>query len=125
MPMADLLKENAAQKLLAKVQSAMFVGASQIDGVTTNQLAFRQPGVDWQIWIEDSPTPLPIQLQIIDKTQPNWPRFLATMSAWNTNPSFDRSIFTFTAPEGARKINFAQIPVGPSLPTGGNPTLPK
>ena len=125
MPLADFLNENAGQKLLAKVQSAMFVGTSQIDGITTNQLAFRQPGVDWQIWIEDTPTPLPVQLQIIDKTQPNWPRFLAMMGAWNTSPTFDKGTFTFTPPQGARKINFAQIPIGPSLPAGGSPAPSK
>ena len=34
------------------ITSAMFVGPSEIDGVTCGHYAFRQEGLDWQVWIQ-------------------------------------------------------------------------
>lgn len=119
IPLADLLVKNAGRKLLANVQSAIFVGSSLVDGITTNQLAFRQPGIDWQVWIEQGNVPLPVQLMIIDKSQKNWPRFMATMSDWDTSPVIDQSTFSFVPPAGAKEIDFAKIP---NLAPGITPT---
>lgn len=125
IPLADLLIKNADRKLLANVQSAIFVGSSLIDGIATNQLAFRQPGIDWQIWIEQGDVPLPVQLMIIDKCQKNWPRFMATISDWDTSPVIDQSTFSFVRPPGAKEIDFAKIPIRPDLVPGVTPNVNK
>lgn len=113
MPLADLIYKDPGRKLLANVKSALFVGTSLVDGVMTNHLAFRQKGVDWQIWVEDSQTPLPRKLLVVDKSQAGSPRFLALLSDWNVSPTFEDSTFAFSPPDGSRQIKFADLPKRP------------
>jgi hypothetical protein len=110
MPLADLLSKEAGKNMLANTTSATYVGTSMVGGVLTNHLAFRQKSLDWQIWIEDGQTPLPVRLVIVDRREKDSPRFVAAMSDWNVNPTFDASTFAFTPPAGATKINFGQLP---------------
>jgi len=110
LPLADFLSKETGKNLLANITSATFVGTSMVNGIMANQLAFRQKGVDWQIWIEDSSTPVPLRLAIIDTKQKDTPRFVATLSQWNINPTFEAGTFTFVPPEGAQKINFRELP---------------
>ena len=46
------------------MESDFYVGKSEVRGVKTDHLAFRADEVDWQVWIEDSRTPLPRKLVI-------------------------------------------------------------
>lgn len=109
MPLAEFLSRDPGQ-VLSRVTSATYVGSSMLGGTMTNQLAFRQKGMDWQIWIEDSPTPLPRRIMIVDRSVKDFPRFVATLSNWNTSPTFDESVFTFVAPAGAQQIPIGQVP---------------
>ena len=45
-------------------QPAVDIGPSAVDGMTCEQYAFRQEGVDWQIWIQLGDFPLPRKLVI-------------------------------------------------------------
>lgn len=111
LPLAEFIYRDPNRKLIANLASATFVGSSLIDGVMTNHLAFRQKGgIDWQLWVEDSETPLPRRIVMVDRQIRDFPRFSATLSDWNVNPAFDESTFAFTPPEGAQKIKFAELP---------------
>jgi hypothetical protein len=115
MPLAEFIYKNPSRKLLANVQSAMFVGSALVEGVMTNHLAFRQKDVDWQIWVQDSQTPLPVKLVIVDRSQKDSPRFMALLSNWNVNPTFDESTFSFVPPDGASQIKFSELPKRPGM----------
>ncbi len=111
MPLAEFVGGGESSRLLSNMASATFVGTSLVRGTMTNHLAFRQKtGVDWQMWIEEGDTPLPLRLMIIDRKAKDAPRYMATLSDWNTNASFSADTFRFTAPEGAKKINFRELP---------------
>lgn len=111
LPLAEFIGGASHQRLLSNMLSATFVGTSMLGNTMTNQLAFRQKsGVDWQIWIEDSSTPLPIRLMIIDRKAKDYPRYMAMLSNWNTDAAFPAGTFTFTPPQGAEKINFKELP---------------
>lgn len=124
MPLATLLQRDPSQPLTANLVSGLFVGTSMVNGVETNQLAFRGKQVDWQIWIQNDPSaPLPLKVVISDRRVNGRPRFVATLSDWNTNATFDQSIFSFAPPAGAQKINFSQLPRQPRTFRGTKPAL--
>ncbi len=106
LPLADLVIGKPYNQLVKNLQSGIYVGKSLVRGVMCNQLAFRRGDIDWQIWIEDSETPLPKRVVIIDKAVWGAPRFMATLSDWDSNPTIDPSAFVFTPPEGAQKVPF-------------------
>lgn len=51
MPAIDVLYQSMAGTLTQDVRGGIWVGETMIDGIATDHLAFRQPNVDWQLWV--------------------------------------------------------------------------
>jgi hypothetical protein len=105
-PLSELVYRNAYDILTESVQSGFYIGLSSINGVKSHHLAFRQKDIDWQIWIEDSKTPLPRKLVITSKWVTGAPQFISLLSDWNTSAQLTDSLFNFVVPEKAEKIEF-------------------
>jgi hypothetical protein len=105
-PAADLIYRNSYDILIKDVWSAGYVGLSTVSGVECHHLAFRAEETDWQIWIENSKTPLPRKFVITSKWTAGAPQFTAVLSNWDVSPKLKDSRFTFVAPAGAEKIDF-------------------
>lgn len=86
------------------IKSAMVVGPGTINEDKVNHYAFRQEGVDWQVWISQA-TNLPAKLVITSLEDPARPQYTARLN-WDTSASFEDSAFKFVPPEGAHKISF-------------------
>ncbi len=106
LPIFDLMRSGGQNSILNNVQSGAFVGDEVVNGVKVHHLAFQQPNIDWQIWIEDSSTPVPRQIVIINKTQPGSPASVSTCTNWDVSPTFNVGYFNFQPPEGAKRIQF-------------------
>lgn len=110
-PLSELLYTNSYAVLSENVESGFYVGKSVVRGVKTDHLAFRTDEVDWQIWIEDSRTPLPRKLVITLKWMTAAPQYTVWLS-WDLSPKWSDSFYTFIPPTNARKIDFWPIPQG-------------
>lgn len=86
-----------------QLTSGFLVGPALVDGVTTQQYAFRQGEVDWQIWIQKDGPPLPRKIMIIDRTDPADPAYIARLT-WDTSVTPDPSLFTFHPSGDAKAI---------------------
>jgi len=109
LPLEDLFRwndptDNPAEGLV----SGFKVGTATIDGVETDQYAFRQAHVDWQVWIQRGPQPLPLKVVIVDQVDPANPAYVARLS-WNTNPSFAADAFTFRPAKDSRLIRLSEV----------------
>ena len=58
MPLAELLYSDIYEGLTKNVQFGFYYGIAKVDGVPCHHLLFVQDSIDWQVWIEDSDTPL-------------------------------------------------------------------
>jgi len=105
-PAGDLIYSNAFDILMTDVTSAFIVGSSVIDGVPCTHLAFRAPGIDWQLWIQDGETPLPRKFVLTSTDVPGSPEFSVRMTSWDTNPNFAPGFFDFKRPADAMPITF-------------------
>jgi hypothetical protein len=108
-PASDLVFTNAFDLLTAHVKSGAVVGKSMVRGVKCDHLAFRSVGVDWQIWIADGGQPLPQKYVVTTLDDSAQPQYILLMSNWNVAPKPSDSLFRFTAPKGATKIDFIPI----------------
>jgi len=117
-PLADLFRQNAYATAMKNVTMGIVVGPSIIDGVMCKQLAFQGRDFQFQVWVEDSPTPIPRRLVIIDQGVKGDPRFMATISKWSSNPAIDQSMFCFTPPPGAKRIQIIKQPTAGSSKKG-------
>ena len=111
--MSDLIYSNAYERLTSGVISGFYAGLHKVAGVPCHHLAFRQKDLEWQIWIEDGPTPLPRKFLINDKKAKGL-QFTALFTKWNTSPQLEDSVFTFVPPEKAEKID-----LGPAATPSG------
>jgi hypothetical protein len=103
LPLADLFYWGTDKAPVQDIKSAYYVGPATVDGTPTDHYAFRQEGVDWQIWIEKGNTPLPRKLVLTSTDEATQPEHIATLR-WNVAPSFDETTFSFKPPPGAMKI---------------------
>lgn len=116
-PLADLIYTNSYNYLTSGVISGFYAGLHKVQGVPCHHLAFRQKDIDWQIWIEDGPTPLPRKFLITDKKARGL-QFTALFSKWNTSPQLEDALFTFVPPEKAEKIDLRPV----TAPAGAKKT---
>lgn len=112
-PAADLLYSNPYEILMEDVVSGTYLGMAAVRGVSCHHLAFRGNETDWQIWIEDGPKPAPCKFVITSKKVENSPEFTVEFSKWNFSPRLDDSLFCFTPPSGAKRIDFLEEPASP------------
>jgi len=106
MPLSDLFLFGTPAAPLDKMESAMNAGQDFIDGELCDHYAFRQGKVDWQIWIATGNKPLPRKVVITNRADEARPQSVS-MIDWNLKPTFKDSVFKFTPPKGATKIEIA------------------
>lgn len=107
-PLVDLFHWGKDPEAAKDIQSAMLVGPSRIDGQMSNHYAFRQEGLDWQIWIAQGEAPLPLRYVITTTSVPEHPQYTANLS-WNTAAQPDPAAFTFTPAENHYSIVMVAI----------------
>lgn len=103
---APLLFSDPYAVLTQGLTSALVVGPGKVRGKACTHLAFRSPGVDWEIWISADPRPVPLRLLTTFTDRPNRPRTLIDFSDWNFAPRLGPKDFAFERPDGAVEIPF-------------------
>jgi hypothetical protein len=100
LPLTDLFTFSADAAQQARVTSAMSVGLATIRGTPCDHFAFRQEGLDWQIWIERGDKPLPLRLVLTTTDDPARPQHVIDLD-WSLDKPAD-PVFAFVAPTVAR-----------------------
>ena len=117
LPLVDLFMWGSPESVESQqITSAIDIGPGSVDGTTCEQYAFRQDGLDWQIWIQQGDYPLPRKLILTTTTDDARPRHTDVLT-WNLAPSFNDAAFTFDPPKDAQRIAIAEIPASPSNKT--------
>jgi hypothetical protein len=111
IPLVDLFKWGTDQSTIKRITSAMDVGPSTVQGITCEQYAFRQEGLDWQIWIQLGDYPLPRKFVIRTLTDEARPQHTSNL-VWNLAPSYNEAAFTFDPPADAQRIPLKDINSG-------------
>ncbi|PQV49172.1 DUF2092 domain-containing protein [Paraburkholderia sp. BL21I4N1] len=107
-PLADLFIWGTADAPTDQFESAMFAGQDFVGRDICDHYAFRQKGVDWQIWITTGEKPLPRKLVITRRDDEARPQSISIVE-WTTSPAFKDSVFTFQSPKGAKKIELVPV----------------
>jgi hypothetical protein len=107
LPIAPLFLSRFAEELELRVLELDYVEETDVLGVRAHHVAGRTAAVDFQVWIQDGPRPLPLRMVLGYREEPGHPQFWADFSHWNLKPRFTRSTFRFEPPAGSREIVFA------------------
>jgi len=105
MPLIDMLYQGNAGNLTDDVRVGLVVGDSNVEGVATDHLAFRQPNVDWQLWVDKGAQALPRKLLITTRYAVGDPQYQAILH-WDLTSPIDANAFVYVPAAGATKIPF-------------------
>ena len=108
-PLSDFLYAQPYDRVRSNVQFGFDLGLNNVDGRSCRALAFVEKEIDWQIWIQAGPQPIPCKLVITYKTMPSQPQFSADFTDWDFDPRIADPVFTPTLPAGVQKIPFATV----------------
>lgn len=108
IPLADLFLWGTPKGGLDDVTAALLVGPARIGGVDADHFALRQPGVDWQVWVERGARPLPLKVVITTTDDPAQPQYAATLK-WDLKANPAASVFTYVPAKGAHRIELKPV----------------
>jgi hypothetical protein len=107
VPLAMMLLSTLPSEVDKLVVSADYVETTTITDVPCDHLAVRtDKGVDFQVWVARGSEPLPRRIVITYKDETGQPQFWADLSSWNLAPEISDTLFTFTPPADADRIQF-------------------
>jgi hypothetical protein len=115
IPLGDFLFGDPYARLMQDVQRGVYLGVHEAAGVACHHLSFEQATIDWQLWIDAGRDPLPRKLVITYKTEDEVPQYSVTIRKWNLRAKLPDTLFTFTPPDGATRVDVVSF--------GGQPAL--
>ena len=113
-PLVDLFLWGKDPEAVSAIRSAIALGASKVDGQSADHFAFRQEGLDWQVWIAQGDAPLPLRYVITTTDQPEQPQYGVKLT-WDTGVELADDVFSFTPAEKDHPISI--VVLGEAQPT--------
>ncbi|WP_233236845.1 DUF2092 domain-containing protein [Bordetella sp. LUAb4] len=108
MPLADLFYWGTDGDDTKRLTTATTLGLERVNGKLCRHYAFREQGLDWELWLQGNKQPLPCRLSITDVTQPSRPTF-SVAYRWNLRPGLNAVTFTYRPAAGMREIGAMRV----------------
>lgn len=108
-PLSELLRADLAGTVTARVISGRRIGRAMIDGIRCLHLAFEGEIVDFQLFIQDGESPLPIRFLVDYHEADGSPQFQATFHDWEIEPWLADSYFRFEPAVGSQRVDFEEL----------------
>lgn len=109
VPFPDILGGDPQEVWLGDdVTSVWYVGEAWVNGRWTDHVAIRRPGADIEIWVQQG-DPFPAKLAIVFIEDEGMPAYIARFSKWATMLPADPTLFQFTPPPEAERIDVVPV----------------
>lgn len=105
LPLADLFYWGTERDGTAAIQTAMRVGAANIEGFACDHYAFGQKDVDFELWVEQGGRMVPRKYVIRTTSEKSRPQHTMVLNG-DLSPRFDEQTFAFVPPANAHQIEF-------------------
>jgi hypothetical protein len=103
---------------MENVQRGVYLGLHDVGGVLCHHLSFEQATIDWQLWVDAGPEPLPRKLVIAYKTEDEVPQYAVTLRKWNLGAKAPDEAFRFNPPSGAIRVDVTALAATGPQPAG-------
>ncbi|MBB3457536.1 hypothetical protein FHT86_005854 [Rhizobium sp. BK313] len=115
-PGADLLSSDVFDLLMSDVTVAKHVSSAFVDGVECEYLTFRTPEIDWQIWIQAGPKPIPRRYVITSKHVGQAPQYTLEINDFKSGPEVAAVSYNIEIPTSAKKVDLSELQSLDELP---------
>jgi hypothetical protein len=101
----NVLAEDPTDQLLEGVTEGKLAGTEKVGGKEAHHLRFKQPNLDWEIWVPVEGEPFVVKARSLMEL-PNGRLFtVETYSNWKLNPEIAKDVFEFKPPEESKKVD--------------------
>jgi len=107
LPIADLFFSDPYAAYIGSETTGRWVGLEDVDGTQTNHLAFSDPALDFEIWIEAGGQGLPKKLVLSYTGDEAVPTSTIVFDSWKLDAAVGDARFSFQPPAGSSRIQFA------------------
>ncbi len=111
-PLADFVYTSPAKALLTDTTTGGWVGREMLDDRQMDHLAFKDTGVNWEVWIPVDGDPLPQKAMAEFTENPRLRKMSLTFKDWNLAPQIPADRFDPTVPadyEGVAIIQRSRV----------------
>jgi FixJ family two-component response regulator len=108
IPLTDLFTFTTDPARQARLARAMAIGLATVQGTTCDHYAFRQKGLDWQVWIERGDRPLPRRLVLTATDDAARPQHAIDLD-WSLDEPPADAVFAFVPPAGSHEIPLGRV----------------
>ena len=105
---AILFYSSAEKALLSEKTTGGYVGIENVGDTPCVHLAFRDVGVDWELWLPVQGEALPKRLKVLQKRRTGQPVVDLTFTAWNLAPQVTDATFVPKVPADYEGIAMLQ-----------------
>jgi hypothetical protein len=128
LPMGDLFYASAANALLSDTTTGGYVGTETVGDTPCVHLAFKDVGVDWELWLPVQGEPLPKRFKVVQKARTGQPTVDVTFTVWDLAPQITEATFVPKVPaeyEGIALVQRAAAVKGSAVSTPAEPETKK
>ena len=104
-PLPSLFSGDPYSSWVDGADAVLYAGESMVRGRTAHHVVVQEE-IDAQVWVEEGEEATLLKVVLTDKKLFGRPRFTAVFTAWDFSPGLSPGDFTFTPPDGARRIEF-------------------
>ncbi|WP_295799986.1 DUF2092 domain-containing protein [uncultured Microbulbifer sp.] len=108
IPLVDLIAWGVKGTDALPVESAVYIGESELQGEKVDHWAFRGPQQDWEVWVTREEEPLPLKISTVSYRAFGQPRFTATIN-WQERTSITDKLFVPDIDKDFHKIPFKKL----------------
>jgi hypothetical protein len=108
LPMGDLFYSSAAKALLSDTATGGYVGTENVGTTPAVHLAFKDIGVDWDLWLAMQGDPLPLRLKVVQKSRKGQPMVDLTFTSWDLAAQVTDATFVPKVPAAYEGIALLQ-----------------
>jgi hypothetical protein len=108
MPLDDFLRAQPCGGLAARLKTGTYAGKHYFDGGWYHHLLLETDAADAQLWVADGDVPEIRKLVISYRDAPGTPQYTAVLRNWNFAPVIEGGTFTFSPPQGVKKIAYRE-----------------
>jgi hypothetical protein len=108
LPMGDLFYSSAEKALLSDKTTGGYAGIEAVGGTACYRLAFKDLGVEWELWLPVKGEPLPRRLKVVRPADKRRPMIDVTFTAWDLNNPVADTTFTANLPSEYEGIAMLQ-----------------
>ncbi len=111
-PVGDYFYSSPAKALLSDSTTGGWVGREAVDGQQADHLAFKDKGVDWEVWVAATGDPVPLKARSKFTETKRLRQIDLAFSNWNLAPAIADNRFTPTVPadyEGIAMVQRARV----------------